>query len=75
MFYYGDGVAQDQAEAVRLWRLAAAQGHAVAQNNLGYMFSIGDGVAQDQAEAVRLYRLAASQGHAKAAAALKRLGV
>jgi TPR repeat protein len=75
MFCNGEGVAQDQAEAVRLWRLAAAQGDADAQFNLGAMFANGEGVAQDKAEAVRLYRLAAAQGHAKAAAALKRLGV
>ena len=31
----GWGVAQDYAEAVRLYRLAAAQGDAGAQNNLG----------------------------------------
>ncbi len=75
MFSIGEGVAQDKAEAVRLYRLAAAQGDADAQYMLGYMFSNGEGVAQDQAEAVRLWRLAAAQGHAKAAAALKRLGV
>jgi TPR repeat protein len=60
------GVAKDYAEAVRLFSLAAAQGHAVAQNNLGYMFDKGQGVAQDYAEAVRLYSLAAAQGHAHA---------
>jgi len=43
---YG-GVAQDYAEAVRLYRLAAAQGHADAQINLGHMFEYGKGVAQD----------------------------
>jgi TPR repeat protein len=45
MFADGEGVAQDQAEAVRLWRLAAAQGHAQAQSNLGVMFANGEGVA------------------------------
>jgi hypothetical protein len=60
------GVAQDDAEAVRLYRLAAAQGLAEAQRNLGNMFENGEGVAQDYAEAVRLYRLAAEQGHAEA---------
>jgi TPR repeat protein len=60
------GVAQDYAEAVRLYRLAAAQGDAVAQFNLGTMFSKGQGVAQDYAEAVRLYSLAAAQGDAGA---------
>ena len=58
----GQGVAQDYAEAVRLYLLAAEQGHASAQNNLGYMYEKGLGVAQDYAEAVRLYRLADAQG-------------
>ena len=71
----GCGVAQDDAEAVRLWRLSAAQGNAIAQFNLGYMFENGKGVAQDRAEAIRLYRLAAAQGEADATAALKQLGV
>jgi hypothetical protein len=60
------GVAQDDAEAVRLYRLAAEQGHAEAQFNLAYLFNYGEGVAQDKAEAIRWYRLAAEQGHAEA---------
>ena len=74
MFDNGHGVAQDYAEAVRLFRLAAAQGDADAQYNLGYMFEYGHGVAQDTAEAIRWYRLAAAQGHANATAKLQRLG-
>ena len=66
MFMNGQGVAKDDVEAVRLYRLAVAQGHAGAQNNLGYMFDNGYGVVQDRVEAVRLYRLAAAQGHANA---------
>ena len=68
------GVAQDYAEAARLYRLAAAQGHAGAQNNLGGMFDHGQGVAKDRAEAIRWYRLAAAQGNAIAQSSLKRLG-
>ena len=66
MYKKGRGVAQDYAEAVRLFRLAVAKGHAGAQYNLGLMFEKGRGVAQDDAEAVRLYRLATEQGHGKA---------
>ena len=65
-YYEGWGVAKDDAEAVRLWRLSAAQGYAMGQNNLGCMFRDGQGVAKDDAEAVRLYRLSAEQGHAGA---------
>ena len=67
------GVAQDDAEAARLFRLAADQGHAGAQNNLGYMFEDGKGVAKDRVEAIRWHRLAAAQGQGQATAALRRL--
>ena len=67
-------VARDDAEALRFWRLAAAQGDADAMFNLGFMLERGRGVAQDRAEAIGLYRLAAAQGDAKAAADLRRLG-
>ena len=62
----GFGVAQDYAEALRWHRLAAAQGHAAAQCNLGGMLGNRDGVAQDYAESVRWYRLAAAQGDVQA---------
>jgi TPR repeat protein len=58
--------AQDYVEAMRLYRLAAEQGYALARNNLGVMYANGEGVAQNYAEAVRLYRLAAEQGNADA---------
>ena len=52
----GDGVPEDDAEAVRWFRLAADQGFANAQYNLGIMYDTGDGVPEDDAEAVRWYR-------------------
>ena len=49
-------------EAVRLFKLAADQGHARAQNNLGYAYEIGrGGLPKDDREAARLYKLAAEQ--------------
>jgi hypothetical protein len=56
----------DYAEAVKWYRLAADQGDAQAQSNLGFMYDNGRGVAQDFAEAVKWYWLAADQGHAPA---------
>ena len=41
----GTGVSQDYVEAARLCRLAADQGHAVAQCNLGCMYKHGRGPA------------------------------
>ena len=61
-------------EVARWFRLAAVQGHADAQFNLGHMFESGLGVAKDRAEAARWYRMAAAQGHAVAAEALRRFG-
>ena len=56
------GVPQDYEEAVKWYRLAAEQGYANAQYNLGLMYDNGEGVPQDYAEAVKWYRLAAEQG-------------
>ena len=66
MYANGQGVAQDDAEALRWFRLAAEQGFAAAQFNLGFMYANGRGVAQDDAEALRWYHLAAEQGVAEA---------
>ena len=61
------GGLQDDAEAVRWYRLAADQGHADAQTNLGILYATGRGVPQDETEeAVRLFRLASEQGDADA---------
>ena len=46
--------------------IAANQGDAEAQYNLGVAYDTGEGVPQDYAEAVRWYRLAADQGYAPA---------
>ena len=62
----GEGVPEDDAEAVRWYLLAAEQGYARAQNNLGLMYTNGESVPEDDAEAVRWYRLAAEQGLANA---------
>ena len=48
------------------YRLAAKQGDASAQFNLGVMYANGDGVPQDYTEAEKWYRLAAKQGNADA---------
>ena len=67
--FYEDGqggVAEDYAQALALYRLAAAQNLDEAQYRLGYMYDQGQGVAQDRAEALRWYQLAAAQGHSDA---------
>jgi hypothetical protein len=66
MYYHGQGVRQDYAEAALWYRKAADQGNAIAQNAIGSMYYYANGVPQDYAEAARWYRKAADQGYARA---------
>jgi TPR repeat protein len=52
----------DDAEAVRWFGLAAAQGYVPAQYNLAHMYEAGRGVPADDAQAARWYRPAAEAG-------------
>ena len=63
-YYYFDK--NNYIKASEFARLAADQGNAVAQTNLGIMYYKGQGVQQDYEEAARLYRLAVDQGYAAA---------
>ena len=54
------------AEALKWYRLAAAQGDAQAQSNVGHMYETGRGVAQSYGDAAPWYRRAADQGLATA---------
>ena len=62
MYYKGEGVPQNYAEAFEWQRKAAEQGYAGAQHALGFMYSNGEGVSEDDAEAVKWFRKAAEQG-------------
>jgi hypothetical protein len=66
MYDNGQGVSQDYKTAVKWFTLAAEQGDAFAQFNLGNMYRRGDGVPQDYKTAVKWYTLAAEQGYASA---------
>ena len=59
MYANGEGVPEDDAEAVKWFRMAAEQGYADAQFILGLKYSTGEGVPEDDAEAVKWYRRAA----------------
>ena len=50
-------------EAVRWYRLAAEQGIARAQYNLGLKYAIGEGVPEDDVLAYMWYNLSAAQGN------------
>ncbi len=66
MYYNGEGVIKDDKTAVKWFTLAAEQGDAKAQYNLGWMYEKGLGVVQDYKTAVKWYTLAAEQGLARA---------
>ncbi|MEQ1610904.1 MAG: hypothetical protein ABL956_18355, partial [Hyphomonadaceae bacterium] len=66
MYDNGQGLAKNDAEAVRWYRLAADQGYAMAQSNLGVMYANGRGVPENDVEAYKWWSLAAAQGNADA---------
>jgi len=61
MYYVGQGVPQNRAEAIRLYRLAAEQGNVHAQDALGFAYQNGVGVQRDVSEAAKWFRKAADQ--------------
>tara|TARA_Y100000588_G_scaffold37855_1_gene36186 strand:- start:13 stop:729 length:717 start_codon:yes stop_codon:yes gene_type:complete len=70
MYATGEGVIQDDKEAVKWYRKAAELGYVKAMYPLGSMYANGSGVIEDDKEAVKWYRKAAELGHAKAMWAL-----
>ncbi len=58
----GQGIAQDQALAMRWFGIAAQQGHLMARNMLGRCHEHGWGCSADAAVAARHYRVAAEAG-------------
>ncbi len=62
----GAGVTEDDAEAVRWYRLAAEQGDAEGQWLLGSMYGNGDGVPEDEVLAYMWFNLSGAQGHVSA---------
>ena len=62
MYEKGTGVPQDYKEAIKWYRLAADQGFASAQTNLGERYEKGKGVPQDYLLAHMWFNLSGSQG-------------
>ena len=73
MLRRGDGLEQDDAEAVHWYRQAAEQGDPGGIDSLGWMYETGRGVEQDDLLAISLYRLSAARGHTQAMWNLGRL--
>jgi hypothetical protein len=71
-YFVGRGVPQDDKTAVKWYTLAAEQGNANAQSNLGWLYYTGRGVLQHYKTALKWTTLGAEQGNANAQ---KNLGV
>ena len=66
MYFEGQGVSKDFAQAMQWFRKSADQGNPGAQADLGDMYFNGQGEPQDFVQAVQWYRKAADQGYAMA---------
>jgi hypothetical protein len=63
MYFFGEGVPQDDHQAAVWFRLAAEQGHAPAQYHLGIMYRTGEGVRQNFVTSLMWLNLAAAQDY------------
>jgi TPR repeat protein len=66
MYFEGNGVHQDDTEAVRWFLKAAQQEHAEAQYILATMYEKGTGIEKSEKEAFQWFTKAAFQGHVRA---------
>jgi len=62
MYYGGEGVNQNDRQALFWFEQAAKLGHAPAQDTLAYMYLNGRGVDADRVEAYAWYAVAAENG-------------
>ena len=71
IYWNGQGVPGDHAEAAKWIRMSADQNFAEAQYYLGVMSEAGDGMPKDAAEAMKWYRKAADQGNSWARSSIR----
>jgi TPR repeat protein len=66
-YYNGEGIAEDLAEAIRLFTVASDSCHAGACCDLAICYESGVGIGEkDTDKAMKLYQMAASQGNSDA---------
>ena len=54
---------KDLEESTKWYRIAAEQGDARAQNNLGFAYLYGEGVLKNLKESFKWFKKSADQGH------------
>jgi TPR repeat protein len=70
IYFTGQGVPKDLAEAAKWFREAAEKGFAASQYMLGITFLVSEDAPKDYAEAAKWFRLASEQGYTDAQAML-----
>jgi hypothetical protein len=65
-YYFGEGVKQDYATAIKYYEKAAELGNSTAMYNLGIIYANGQGVKQDYATTIKYYEKAAELGNVTA---------
>jgi hypothetical protein len=73
-YEHADGVSRDYGHALKLYCLAASQGHADATFGIAWIYLNGRGVARDDTNGAAWLRVAADRGHQLARRLLERLG-
>ena len=62
MHEWGNGVPQDNSQALKWYKRSAERFHKDAQNNLGALYSKGEGTEQDFVEALKWFIISAQNG-------------
>ncbi len=66
IYYHGEGIPKDFAQAMIWFQKAAEQDDADAQYNLGFMYGRGEGVKKSHGQSFEWFKKAAALGHAGA---------
>lgn len=74
LYYQGNGVMSDLAQAQKWIRKAAEQNHSQAQYNLGIMLANGHGSSADLIEAYAWLKISSNNGYSAAEDSVKQLG-
>ena len=71
MYDKGEGVTENDVEAVKWYRKAAVRGDADLQHNLGVMYYAGDGATENNISAYAWMSMAKTQGNTNTAKSLE----